>query len=183
MGDSEVQRFDPVEVIVVQGVLGADAGGDRGAKVPGEGGHQGIQGGHARHLQRTTARLQRGAEILVHDGVEHHARRVLDLAQHAFELTARADQSVDMLDGQDGVEPGAHGLGHGVQRLARRIRHQVDVKVGGQRRHDGERMVDAWGQRRGHPGLRWGTRQTSPPNAKRLGRTAPSEAVPSRALT
>ena len=53
-------------------------------------------------------------------------------AQRAVQLPLRADQGVDVLDGQHVLEAGAHGARHGVQGLARGVRHQVDMKIGGE---------------------------------------------------
>jgi hypothetical protein len=98
-------------------VLGAHAGGDRSAEVPGEDRDQRVQRGDAGLLGRTAALLQASAEILVDDGVQNEPRRRLDLPQHALQLTRRADEGVHVLDGEHVLEARRYRLRHGVQRL------------------------------------------------------------------
>jgi hypothetical protein len=72
------------------------------------------------------------AQIAVDQGVENHAGGRGHLLQHPLHLLVGADQGVDVLDRDDAVEAGGDRLGHGVQRLAGGIRHQMDVEIGGQ---------------------------------------------------
>jgi hypothetical protein len=90
----------------------------------------GIEGGDARHLQPPAAFFQRGAQVRVDDRVHDHARRAGDLLQRPVQLARGTHQGVDVFDRQDVGEPGADGPGHGVQGLARGVRHQVDMEVG-----------------------------------------------------
>ena len=96
------------------------------------GADQGIQRRDAAHVDLAAALLERGAKLLVDDGVQHHPRCALDLAQDPVELPARTDQGVDVFDGQEVVEAGADRPGHGVEGLAGGVRHQVDVEIGGE---------------------------------------------------
>ena len=68
----------------------------------------------------------------------------LDIGQGAVQLPARSHQGVDVLDGQDIVEAGAHGAGHGVEGLAGGVRHQMQVEIGGDARvgHTGAAACD-----------------------------------------
>ena len=113
-------------------VLGPDPGGQRGAEVAPEGRDQRVHGGDAGHVHLAAALLERRAQILVDDGVQHHARGPGDLLQHAVELTLGTDQGVDVFDRQDVVEARADGAGQRVQGLARGVRHKVDMEVGGE---------------------------------------------------
>ncbi len=88
VGHGEVERVHPLEVAGVQGVLGAHTGGERGPEIAGQGRDQRIQGGNAGHLHIATALLQRRAQLLVDDGVQHHPRSALDLLQHPVQLPA-----------------------------------------------------------------------------------------------
>jgi hypothetical protein len=90
----------------------------------------GIQRGDARHLQPPAAFLQRRAQVRVDDGVHDHARRAGDLLQRPVELARGTNQGVDVFNRQNVGETGADGPGHGVQGLARGVRHQVDMEVG-----------------------------------------------------
>ncbi|MCY1447166.1 hypothetical protein D9M71_637710 [compost metagenome] len=66
--------------------------------------------------------------------MQHHARRARHFLQHPLHLLGRTDQGIDVFDRNDAVETGDHGLGHGVQSLAGRIRDQMDMKIGGETR-------------------------------------------------
>ncbi|MNE08050.1 hypothetical protein D3C80_1006930 [compost metagenome] len=134
VGDGEVQSADAVEIAVVQGVLSPDAGRDIGAQIARKSAHQRVQGPDLRRLQPTAAFLQLFAQVAVDQGVQDHARRPRHLFQHPLHLLGRADQGVDMFNGNDAVETGDHSLGHGVQGLAGRIRHQMDMEIGGEAR-------------------------------------------------
>jgi hypothetical protein len=132
MADGVVQRVHPVEIVGVQGVLHPHPAGDRSAQVAGKRRDQRIQRRDAGHVELATAFLQGGAQLVVDDGVDHHPGRFLDVGQGALQLSLRANKGVDVLDGQDVLEPGADGARQGVQGLAGRIGDQMNVEVGGQ---------------------------------------------------
>lgn len=134
VGDGEVQGADTVEIAVVQRVLRPDAGRDIGAQIARQRPHQRVQRADLRRLQPAAAFLQLFAQLTVDQGVQHHAGRPGDFFQHALHLLGRTDQGIDVFDGDDAVETGDHGLGHGVQGLAGRVRDQVDVEIGGETR-------------------------------------------------
>ena len=98
---------------------------------------QRVERGDLRHVETPAAVFQLLAQLAVDEGVQHHARSRGDLLQHSLHLPVRADQGVDVLDGDDAVETGHDRLGHGVERLAGGVRHEVDVEVGGQARRPG----------------------------------------------
>ena len=58
-----------------------------------------------------------------------NARRV-NVQRMAAELPLGTDQGVDVLDRQDIGEAGADCPGHGVQRLAGGVGHQVNMEIG-----------------------------------------------------
>ncbi len=86
MRHGEGQGVDPLEIAGVQGVLGAHAGGERGAEIAADHRNQGIQGGDAGHVDLAAASLELGAQVLVDDGVEHDPGRSGDLLQHPLQL-------------------------------------------------------------------------------------------------
>ena len=129
-----VQGVHAVEIVVVQPKVGPDPAGGRVAEIAAHRRDQRIERRDAGHLELAAAVLQRRAQAFVDDGVDDDPRRLLDIAERAVQLPLRADQGVDVLDRQDIVEPGADRTGHGVERLAGGIRHQVYVEVGGELR-------------------------------------------------
>ena len=147
VGDGVVQRLDAVEVVGVEGVLGADPVGELGAEIAAE---AAVRGSSAAMQGISSSRQPASscaAQLAVDDGVQDHAGRLLDLLQHPVQLPGRADQGVDVLDRQHVVEAGADRLGDGVQRLSRGIGDEMDVEVGRQalrRLHDDKLSKKRW---------------------------------------
>jgi len=85
----------------------------------------------ARHLELAAAALDGLDQLALDDGVEHDARRLLDLLQHALELLGRAHQRMHVLDGAHLRVLHRGGLRHRGQCLARGIRDQMQMEVAG----------------------------------------------------
>ena len=132
VGHGEVERVDAAEVVGIDDVLAGHHRRLRRAEVGFEHVHDRLQDVQRRHLQVAAALLDLLDQLLVDDGVEDDAGRLLDLLQDALELLGRAHQRVDVLDGPHLRVLHGGGLGHGGQRLAGRVRDEVQMEGAGQ---------------------------------------------------
>ena len=72
--------------------------------------------------------LELAADGAVDQGVEDEARPPLDIVEHPVEMAFGADHRPEMADRLDIVELGEAGLGDHLQRLAGRIREQMEMQ-------------------------------------------------------
>ena len=90
-----------------------------------------LQHRNARNVQPFAGLLDLLDELLIDDGVEHDARRRLDVLQNPLELALAAYQRMDVLDGAHLRILHPHGLGHRNQRLAGRVGDHMQVESAG----------------------------------------------------
>ena len=132
VGHGEVERVDAAEVVGIDDVLAGHDRRLRRAEVGFEHLHDRLQHVQRRHLELAAALLDLLDQLLVDDGVEDDAGRLLDLLQHALELLGGAHQRMHVLDRPHLRVLHGGGLGHGGERLAGRIRDEVQMEVAGQ---------------------------------------------------
>ena len=82
-----------------------------------------------RHAEFPAFRLQPLQKLWIEQGVEHDAGRGFYLVEHPVELSLAADQRVNVLDRRHGDVLGGRRTGDGDQRLAGRIRNEMEVEI------------------------------------------------------
>ena len=90
-----------------------------------------LQHRNARNVQPLAGLLELLGQLLIDDGVEHDARRGLDVLQHPLELAVAAHQRMDVLDGAHLRILHPHRLGDRDQRLAGRVGDHMQVESAG----------------------------------------------------
>ncbi len=89
----------------------------------------GLEHREVRRARGTAYLFETLRQVQLHEGVEHDARRGLDLGQDPLELRGRADQRIDVLDGGDPLVLGHHRAGNGDEGLPGGVRHEVEMEV------------------------------------------------------
>ncbi len=125
----EIERIDAGEVVGVEQMLAGHDGRLRRAEIGFEHLHDRLEHVQARHLELAAAPLDLLDQLLLDDGVEDDARRLLHLLQHARELLLGAHQRMHVLDRAHLRVLHRGRLGHGGERLAGGIRDQMQMEV------------------------------------------------------
>ena len=123
------QHYDVVVLYANAGVLAANLRSRGGIEILRQNGNDGIEYREARYTHRVALFFEVSADVRVNKGKENNSRLFLDLTQCAIELGGCPHQGVDMGDGPKvGILRGG-GLGDGIQRLTRGVRHEMKMKV------------------------------------------------------
>ena len=124
-----VQRVDALEVFGVERVLRADALGRFGAEIGLEQRQHRIENRQARQAELAALGFAAAsASVVLEHGVEHDAGRGLDLGDDAIELLVGAHQRIDVLDRRDGGILRRGRARDRDQRLAGRVRDEMQMK-------------------------------------------------------
>ena len=98
MRHREVQRINAAEIIGIEHVLACHGRRLALTQISLEHLHYWIEDGQSRNLEFLAALFNQRGEIGIDHRVEHDARSLLDLLEHALHLLLRPDQGMDMLD-------------------------------------------------------------------------------------
>jgi hypothetical protein len=128
MQHGEVERVDPLEIIGIEHVLRPGALGRDRAEIRLEHAQNRVQHRQAGTAEVAAGVLQPVGEVWLDQGIEDDAGGGLQLAQHAIKLRRRAHQGIDMLNRRNALILGRGRPAHRDQRLAGRIRHQVEME-------------------------------------------------------
>ena len=129
MRDGELDRIDAREISRVQRVLTAGPRLRLLPKEPLQRLEHAVERRHVRQPGHAAACLQRLANLRIHQRVDDQPRPLQHLRQHAIEMPGGADHRPEMLDRLHPVELRDAGLGDRLQRLAGRIRKEMEVKT------------------------------------------------------
>ena len=125
----EIQRIDALEIFGIERVLGADAGRRFRSEVGLKQAQDRTEDIEIRHAEFPAFRLQPLQKLAIEQGVEHNPGRGFHLVQHSVELSLAADQRVNVLDRRHGDVLGGRRTGDRDQRLAGRIRNEMEVEI------------------------------------------------------
>ena len=124
-----VERVDALEIFGIERVLRAHAVAGLGAEIGLQQRQHRPEDRQARHAQLAAMVFEPLHQVLLEQRVEDDAGRLLDFGQDAVELLLRAHQRIDVLDRHDLAVLRGRGPRHGRQRLAGRIRDEVQMEV------------------------------------------------------
>src|SRR5690606_24608610 len=129
MGDGELDRVDPREIGRIEGMLAPGAALGRLAAHGGERVEHRIEHRYRMNAASPALLFERTANLRIDDRVEDDARAPLDILEDAFEMAFGADHRPQVANRADIVELREPGGPDHVERLAGRIREQVQVEL------------------------------------------------------
>ena len=131
MGEDVVDGVDAFEVILVEHVLAAGAGGSGGAELFLEEGEDGIQHMDDADAEALAGEFEFAAQAFFHQGGEHGTGFGFDAVDDFMDLEAGSDEGPAMIDDAGVIELGNRGTGNSIEGIAGGIGDQMKIDVGG----------------------------------------------------